>query len=165
MQQNRPYWHMKVARYSFSELRLSDPLLMLVLPHTVLGAEVILESYYSNQFMTGNSPLQLVQWSTVPNKKKTSIWYPSLITRNSPCDNNKKHGNVFKNWLCPNFLLLPKKSELPKLRGAAAPIAPPARTPMDFAYKSKAYCLFITREFHLALKDKMFTLFIIVSIP
>ena len=28
---------------------------------------------------------------------------------------NKKHGNVFKNWLCPSFLLLPKKSELPKL--------------------------------------------------
>ena len=59
---------------------------MRALPHTVLGAEVILESYaevYSNQFMTGNSPLQLVQWSTVPNKKKISIWYPSLITRNS----------------------------------------------------------------------------------
>ena len=43
---------------------LSEPLLMRVLPHTVLRAEVILESYaevYSNQFMTGNSPLQLVQ--------------------------------------------------------------------------------------------------------
>ena len=38
--------------------------------HTVIGAEVILESYaevYSNQFMTGNTPLQLVQWSTMPN--------------------------------------------------------------------------------------------------
>ena len=59
---------------------------MRVLPHTVLGAEVILESYaevYSNQFMTGNSALQLVQSSTVPNKKKISIWYPSLITRYS----------------------------------------------------------------------------------
>ena len=123
---------------------------MRVLPHTVLGAEVILESYaevYSNQFMTGNSPLQLVQWSTVPNNNnnnKISIWYPSLITRNSSrarqplsrvnvtellrrllvkIENicvfkiyyNKKHGNVFKNWLCPSFLLLPKKSELPKL--------------------------------------------------
>ena len=38
---------------------------------------------YSNQFTTGNSPFQLVQCSTVPNNKKISIWYPSLITRNS----------------------------------------------------------------------------------
>ena len=65
---------------------------MRVLPHTVLGAEVILESYaevYSNQFTTGNSPLQLVQWSTVPNNNnnnKIRIWYPSLITRNSSRD-------------------------------------------------------------------------------
>ena len=29
----------------------------------------------------------------------------------------KKRGNVFKNWLGPNFLLLPKKSQLPKLGG------------------------------------------------
>ena len=36
----------------------------------------------------------------------------------------KKHGNVFKTWLCPNFLLLPKKSELPKIWGAADPLAP-----------------------------------------
>ena len=41
-----------------------------------------------------------------------------------------KRGNVFKNWLCPNFLLPPKKSELPKIWGAAAPLAPPARTPV-----------------------------------
>ena len=27
----------------------------------------------------------------------------------------KKTWNVFKNWLCPNFLLLPNKSELPKI--------------------------------------------------
>ena len=33
----------------------------------------------------------------------------------------KKHGNVFKNWLCPNFLLLPKIWG----RGAAAPLAHP----------------------------------------
>ena len=48
----------------YSATSLSDPLMMRVLPHTVLGAEVIPESYaevYSNQFMTGNSPLQLVQ--------------------------------------------------------------------------------------------------------
>ena len=41
----------------------------------------------------------------------------------------KKHGNVFKTWLCPNFLLLPKKSEWPKIWGGCSPLAPPARTP------------------------------------
>ena len=45
----------------------------------------------------------------------------------------KKHGNVFKKWLCPNFLLLPKKSELPKIWGGCRPPRPPpARTPMAF---------------------------------
>ena len=33
----------------------------------------------------------------------------------------KKHGNVFKTWLCPNFLLLPKKSELPKIWEGCSP--------------------------------------------
>ena len=43
----------------------------------------------------------------------------------------KWNGDVFKNWLCPNFLSPPKKSELPKIwGGAAAPLAAPARTPM-----------------------------------
>ena len=46
----------------------------------------------------------------------------------------KKHENVFKSWLCPNFLLLPKKSELPKIWGGCSPPSPPspppARTPM-----------------------------------
>ena len=37
----------------------------------------------------------------------------------------KKHGNVFKKWLCPNFLLLPKKSELPKIWGGCSPPRPP----------------------------------------
>ena len=142
---------------NWSTTSLSDPLLM-----RVLGAKVILESYaevYSNQFTTRNSPLQLVQWSTVPNNnnKKISIWYPSLITRNSSRARQPlsrvnvtellrrllvkieniylfeiiiiiiiiKHGNVFKNWLCPNFLLLPKKSELPKLWGGCSPPRPP----------------------------------------
>ena len=42
-----------------------------------------------------------------------------------------KHGDVFKNWLCANFLSLPKKSELPKIwGGSVAPLVPPARTPM-----------------------------------
>ena len=44
----------------------------------------------------------------------------------------KKHGNVFKNWLCPNFLLLPKKSELPKIWGGGA-TAPPG----PYAYDSR----------------------------
>ena len=38
----------------------------------------------------------------------------------------KEHGNVFKTWLCPNFLLLPKKSELPKIwGGGCSPPRPP----------------------------------------
>ena len=37
----------------------------------------------------------------------------------------KQHGNVFKTWLCPNFLLLPKKSELPKIWGGCSPPRPP----------------------------------------
>ena len=34
--------------------------------------------------------------------------------------------SLLKNWLCPNFLLLTKKSELPKIwgGGAAFPLAP-----------------------------------------
>ena len=49
----------------------------------------------------------------------------------------KKHENAFEKWLCPNFLLLPKKSELPKFGGTAAilppplPLPPPARSPME----------------------------------
>ena len=41
----------------------------------------------------------------------------------------KKHENAFKNWLCPNFLLLPKKFELPKFGGTAAILASPPSTP------------------------------------
>ena len=113
---------------------------------------------YSNQFTTGNSLHQLVQCSTVPNNKRNQhMIYPSLITRNSSrarqplsrvnvtglsCRLLVKIENIYlfkiiiiknmetslKNWLCPNFLLLPKKAELPKIWGAAAPLAPPART-------------------------------------
>ena len=138
---------------------------MRVLPQTVLGAEVILESYaevYSNQFMTGNSPLQLVQWSTVPNNNnnnKISIWYPSLITRNSSSDRQPlsrvnvtellcrllvKIENIylFKTIIIKNmetsvktgfaqiFSRCPKNLSCPKFGGTAAPLAPPARTPM-----------------------------------
>ena len=45
----------------------------------------------------------------------------------------KEHGNVFKTWLCPNFLLLPKNSELPKIWGGCSPPRPPG----PYAYASK----------------------------
>ena len=47
----------------------------------------------------------------------------------------KKHGNVFENWLCPNFLLLPKKSELPKIWGGCSPPRPPG----PYAYGKNVY--------------------------
>ena len=47
----------------------------------------------------------------------------------------KKHENVFKSWLCPNFLLLPKKSELPKIWGGCSP----PRSPGPYAYARGAY--------------------------
>ena len=53
----------------------------------------------------------------------------------SKYNNNKKHGNVFKNWLCPSFLLLPKKSELPKLWGGCSP----PRAPGPYAYVSISF--------------------------
>ena len=37
----------------------------------------------------------------------------------------KQNGDVFKNWLCPNFLSVPKKSELPKIWGGCSPPRPP----------------------------------------
>ena len=40
-------------------------------------------------------------------------------------NNKKKRGNVFKNWLCPNFLLLPKKFQLPKIWGGCSLPRPP----------------------------------------
>ena len=107
------------------------------------------------KFIVINSRLEIAHCSEAPNdKKKISIWYPSLITRNSSrawqplsrvnvtgllrrlqvkIENiylfktliKKKHGNVFKSWLCPNFLLLPKNSELPKNLGWLQPPSPP----------------------------------------
>ena len=50
----------------------------------------------------------------------------------------KKHGNVFKKWLCPNFLLLPKKSELPKIWGGCSPPRPPGPYAYDRQYKPEA---------------------------
>ena len=49
----------------------------------------------------------------------------------------KKHENIFKNWLCPNSLLLPNKSELPQiffLGGLQLPCPPPG----PYAYDHKA---------------------------
>ena len=58
----------------------------------------------------------------------------------------QKHGNVFKNWLCPNFLLLPKKSELPIVwGGAAAPLAPPG----PYAYEGYHMLIYIYFSFLL----------------
>ena len=37
----------------------------------------------------------------------------------------KKHGNVFENWLCPNFLLLPKKIWVAQNLGGLQPPSPP----------------------------------------
>ena len=50
----------------------------------------------------------------------------------------KKQENVFKSWLCPNFFsCCPKNLSWPKFRGAAAPLAPPACTPMRSQILSK----------------------------
>ena len=49
----------------------------------------------------------------------------------------KQNGDVFKNWLCPNFLSVPKKSELPKIWEGCSPPRPlPAPTPSGNKYKS-----------------------------
>ena len=105
--------------------------------------------------------MEIAHCSTVPNdKKKLSIWYASLIDRNSSrawqplsrvnvtgllrrlqvkIENIylfkiliKKHENVFKSWLClaQIFSCCPKNPSCSKVGGAAAPLAPPARTPM-----------------------------------
>ena len=109
---------------------------------------------YSNQFTTGNSLHQLVQRRTVPNNRRNQhMIYLSLITRNSSrarqplsrvnvtgllCRLLVKIENIYlfkimviknmetslKNWLCPNFLLRPKKSELPKIWGGSSPPRP-----------------------------------------
>ena len=60
----------------------------------------------------------------------------------SKYNNNKKQGNVFKNWLCPSFLLLLKKSELPKLWGGCSPPRPSG----PYAY-GFGVCSFITYLF------------------
>ena len=49
--------------------------------------------------------------------------------------------SLLKNWLCPNFLLLTKKSELPKIWGGRIPPRPPARTSMCSLDHQGTYCL------------------------
>ena len=101
---------------------------------------MILESYakvYSNQFTTGNNPFQLGQCSTVPNNKKLQILNYSSHAR-QPLSRVNVTGDVFKTWLCPNVLLLPQKTELPKIWGGCSPPRPPpfpGRTPMFAVYK------------------------------
>ena len=73
------------------------------------------------------------------------IWSPSNITNSSrvrqllsrvnltgfttPTSKEEQHAhthaNFFKSWLCPNFLLRPKKSKLPKFWEGCSPPAPP----------------------------------------
>ena len=103
------------------------------------------------KFIVINSRLEIAHCSEAPNDKKNQHMIPWLITRNSSrawqplsrvnvtglrrlqvkIENIylfktliKKHGNVFKSWLCPNFLLLPKNSELPKIWGGCSPPRP-----------------------------------------
>ena len=45
----------------------------------------------------------------------------------------------FKNWLCPNFLSLPKKSEFPKLWEGCSPPRPPG--PYAYAYYRDVYAI------------------------
>ena len=66
----------------------------------------------------------------------------------------KKHGNVFKNWFCPNFLLLPK------ICGGCSPPPPP---PGPFTYDPMSAGLSTPGQwFHILslVKDKiLFTRF------
>ena len=58
-----------------------------------------------------------------------------------------KHGDVFRNWLCPNFLSLPNKSELPKIWGGCRPPAPPPPSPYAYGSRDPPYFL-INRAEH-----------------
>ena len=61
----------------------------------------------------------------------------------------KKHENVFKSWLCPNFLLLPKKSELPKILGGWSSPHPP--TPACMAMYMTDFYTYRTIKIHQSL--------------
>ena len=50
----------------------------------------------------------------------------------------KKHENIFKNWLCPNSLLLPNKSELPPIFFFGGGCSSPRPPPGPYAYDHKA---------------------------
>ena len=54
----------------------------------------------------------------------------------------KQNGDVFKNWLCPDFLSLPKKSELPKIWGGAAatPRPPPVQQQAVYTEPGCKFC-------------------------
>ena len=73
-------------------------------------------------------PLSLVNLTvfTMPTSDKNRK-YLCILKR-------KKIDNIFKNWLCPNFSSCPKNLSYPNIffwGGAAAPLTPPARAPMD----------------------------------
>ena len=52
----------------------------------------------------------------------------------------KKTWNFFKSWLCPNFLLLPKKSELPKSWGGGCSPPRPPRPVRSWVYRPVGSC-------------------------
>ena len=63
----------------------------------------------------------------------------------------KKHANVFENWLCPNFLLLPKKSELPKIWGGCSPPHPPRPVRLCLRFLNK--CLMFLEELNELFRE------------
>ena len=112
------------------------------------------------KFIVINSRLEIAHCSTAPNdEKKIITWYPSLITTNfsrawQPLSRVNVTGllhrlqvkieniYLFKTLIKKNmetslkagfaqiFSCCPKNLSCPKFGGAAAPLAPPARTPM-----------------------------------
>ena len=56
----------------------------------------------------------------------------------------KQNGDVFKNWLWPNFLSLPKKSELPKIWGGCSPPRPPGPYAYGNKYKSSNISVYVS---------------------
>ena len=55
----------------------------------------------------------------------------------------QKHENVFESWHWPNFLLLPKKSGLPKIWGGCSPPRPPG--PYAFGINRVRYIFHLLR--------------------
>ena len=56
--------------------------------------------------------------------------YLSLLKKQKQNKTQKKHGNFFKKWPCPNFSCCPKNLSCPKFGGCSPP-SPLARKPMS----------------------------------